>query len=175
MTNYELIFILPGTLAEDETKPYADQVTAILKEAGIEKIEMNDLGKNRLAYPMKHIRYGYFFNCRFEADAEVIPSIQAKLRLMSDLLRTLIQKYDPTKQVEAAISHASAPVHGGHKMRQEKKQQRGADLTLPEMEQAPVAKKPAAKAAEPKEEKKVTLEEIDSKLDKILETDIADV
>ena len=175
MTHYELLFILPGTLAEDETAPHVQKVQDILTEAGATNIELHDIVKNRIAYPIKHIRYGYFNLERFEAEGPLLAQIESKLRLVSELLRTLLQKYDPALKTDPTIAYAQvirSQHHGGAPAAPKGK---GADLTLPEMQQAPQAKPGKAKAEKAEEEKEVTLEEIDQKLDKILDADLADV
>lgn len=169
MNHYELLCVLPGTLSEEEVAPTMEKIQATLQEGEVEKIQVHDLGKNRLSYPMKHIRYGYYRIVRFEAEPTAIPAIQAKLRLISGPLRTLIQRYNPETDA-AVITHVAETQKKGSGS----KQQQGADLTLPEMAQAPVAKKKPAKAKEEQEEK-VSMENIDKKLDEILDKDIANV
>lgn len=169
MTHYELLCVLPGTLSEDEVAPVIEKVEATVKEAGVEKIEMHDLGKNRLAYPMKHIRYGYYRIVRFQAEPASVSQMQGKLRLISELLRAGIQTYNPETD-DPVITH------GRENQQKGAPAQKGADLTLPEMAQAPVAKKKAAPAVEEtKKEEKVSMDNIDKKLDEILDKDIASV
>ena len=95
MQNYELLFILPGTLSDDEAKPLVEKVKQVVEDSGAVNLELKELGKSRLAYPMKHIRYGYFNVIRFEADGKQVEKIKAELRLVSGLLRALVTKYDP--------------------------------------------------------------------------------
>lgn len=169
MTHYELLFVLPGTFSEEEVAPVVAKVEEIVTTAGATNMEMHDLGKNRLAYPMKHIRYGYYRICRFEAEGDAVPQMQAKLRLIGELLRAVVQTYNPETDAPVITQERNAQPKGAPA-------QQGADLTLPEMAQAPVAKKKAAKPAEEtKEEEKVSMENIDKKLDEILDKDIASV
>lgn len=169
MTHYELLFILPGTLAEDEVAPLAQKIESVVSEAGATKVVTTNVGKNRLAYPIKHIRYGYFYICRFEAEAEHVATIEHKLVLMSEPLRTMLHKYDPAMQPEVDITFNAPQREGGEST--------GGDITLPEMSQAPVSKKKKEDSSkkEEKTDEKVSLEDIDKKLDKILDTEIADV
>ncbi|HOX60544.1 MAG TPA: 30S ribosomal protein S6 [Candidatus Magasanikbacteria bacterium] len=95
--NYELLFILPGTLTEDEVVPNVAKVKSVLESGKAENIQVTDMGKNRLAYPIKHIRYGYFEMARFEADSLDVVAISNKLRLMPELLRTVVKTYNPKK------------------------------------------------------------------------------
>ncbi|PIT86275.1 MAG: 30S ribosomal protein S6 [Candidatus Magasanikbacteria bacterium CG10_big_fil_rev_8_21_14_0_10_43_6] len=99
--HYELLCIFPGTLAEDELPALLKQVTDTIEEVGGESVHSEDMGKQRLAYPMKHIRYGYFFIVTFAMDSETLPALQNKLGLLTSLLRTVLNTYDP--QVKEAL------------------------------------------------------------------------
>jgi small subunit ribosomal protein S6 len=94
MKNYELFCILPGTLAENEVQPILGQITKVITENNGIEISIESKGKSRLAYPMKHIRYGYFFLIYFQAESENVPKIQALLRLNRELLRAVILSYN---------------------------------------------------------------------------------
>ncbi len=103
MQNYELLLILPGTLSEDEVEPLLEKVSKIIVDAGGANFLVEKLEKRRLAYPIKHIRYGYFNLAYFDAEPEVVVSIQKKLVLIPELLRALVQKHDPAKQKSRVI------------------------------------------------------------------------
>ncbi len=103
MQNYELLLILPGTLSEDEVDPLVEKVSKTIEDAGGTNVSVEKIEKRRLAYPIKHIRYGYFNLAYFEAEPEVSVIIQKKLLLISELLRVLIQKHDPEKQKNRTI------------------------------------------------------------------------
>lgn len=168
MKHYELLCVLPGTLGDNEVAPVATAVQTILTEGGAEEVKEYDHGKSRLAYPMKHIRYGYFRVYRFNCEPDKVPSIEAKLRLTDNLLRSLIQIADPETDPTDIQQPAPTP--------DVKKAGSGEDRTLPEMASAPTAKKQAAKKKEKEEEATpVSIDNIGEKLDEILDQDIANV
>jgi small subunit ribosomal protein S6 len=170
MKNYELLFILPGTLTEEEVLPFGEKVKTIVVEAGGESVSIRDLKKNRLAYPIRHIRYGYFQICHFEADPDSIAEMQKKFAVIPELLRALIQLYDPKKQKEIETEHfTTAERARAPKSAEKKRVQRGMRL-----EEVPVAKKTKEKK-EKQPKKRVSLEEIGQELDKILDSDISSV
>lgn len=193
MMYYELLCILPGTLSEDEAAPIIENVKKIVSDAGAANLHLESMGKNRLAYPIQHIRYGYFYILRFEAESKRVDEIQKKLVLVTSLLRSLIQKYDPETQKNARIRSFVAaegvviPEGYGRTERTFGAGRPGAGRqtsvrfggqadrpaapstpSMPELEAVPVAKAP--KEVKPKEQ--VSLEDIDKQLDKILETEI---
>jgi small subunit ribosomal protein S6 len=166
MKNYELLYILPGTLSEDEAAPLAEKVNSVLSESGATEVVINDLGKNRLAYPIKNIRYGYFRLVRFQAEPAVVEVIKGKLDLLAEVLRYFVKTYNPLKEKETRIQY---PVSRTEKIAAEREGHqpvKGAPT-----ESGPVVKK----TKEKKPAEKVSLEEIDKQLDEILGNEIAGV
>lgn len=178
MQNYELLFILPGTLVETEVKPLIDQVKdAVLTNGGVD-FSVEDMGKSRLAYPINHIRYGYFQLAHFKAETETVLVIEKKLRLLGNTLRILIQKYDPNKKVQKinfSDQTFAEPVMGAPV---ETVNSTTAPVVVTTTNEQDVALN--ISHAQPKEERKTTskktakvnLDDIDKKLDEILEIDI---
>ncbi len=103
MKYYELLCILPGTLGEDEVGPLVQEVKTLLTDNGATNISSEDRGKSRLAYPIKHIRYGYSVVLAFQAERVALPVIQAKLRLVNNLLRAMINQFDPVMRKEKDV------------------------------------------------------------------------
>lgn len=165
MKHYEILFILPGTLTEDEVGPVVDKVKAAVSDAGATDVSAEDMGKNRLAYPIQHIRYGYFHLCHFQAEPDKIAQVQKKLDLLGELLRVLIKEYDPEKQKKGKINYFVESDYASGTTRPKEARIETKKEALEEK------KKPAV----PEERKKVSLEEIDKKLDEILGDDIATV
>lgn len=162
MKHYELLIVLPGTMAEEEVAPVAEKVQKLLEDNGATNIVADDMGKSRMAYPMKHIRYGYFRAFRFDAEPAAIPEVQAKLRLFKELLRAMINTFDPAKREASAA-------------RLMKQRQESAMNTSKEEVKAEEPKKEESKEEEKPTEEKVAMEDIDKKLDELLETDLKSV
>ncbi|MBQ1279344.1 MAG: 30S ribosomal protein S6, partial [Clostridia bacterium] len=57
--NYEVLFIINPTLAEDEIKAAQDKFINLIKENG-EIQEINEWGKRRIAYHINDIKEGYY-------------------------------------------------------------------------------------------------------------------
>lgn len=100
MKNYELLCVFPGTLGEEEVAPLVAEVNAVLTASGATSITSEDRGKSRLAYPIKHIRYGYFTVFAFQGEPTVVPQAQAKLRLVTSVLRAMINEFNPEMRKE---------------------------------------------------------------------------
>lgn len=95
MSKYELLLVLPGTLDDAEAKAKSEEVLELVRSHGSEA-ELQILGKNRLAYPIKHIRYGYFYTLVFSAEPTEVKKLEAKLSLSRELLRTMISHFNTT-------------------------------------------------------------------------------
>lgn len=195
MKNYELLCVLPGTLGEDEIQPIAAEVNTILTTVGATSISSEDRGKTRLAYPIKHIRYGYFILFTFEAEPAMVPQMQAKFRLVNNLLRAMINEFDPEMRKEKDITLAKIAVERAEyeKTRAEAEEKEEASRTrvktpaapAPIPVSAPVAAAPV-ETAEDTEEKPVkrtkkastdkpteeNMTDIEKKLDKVLDSSL---
>lgn len=168
MQHYELLSVLPGTLSEQEVGPAVEQVQTLITANGGSNVVVRDMGKSRLAYPMKHIRYGYFHLFLFEAEPDKVPDIKEKLRLSGGLLRILINIYNPAKRENKGFNIEQAQLERaqGYRGGTERTESRE---TMPEREEVPAPKAPVQE--KPKEERgKVDMEELDKKLDEILDT-----
>jgi small subunit ribosomal protein S6 len=166
MKQYELLYILPGTLVEDELSPTIEKVKEIIVAEGGSIVSVEERGKNRLTYPMKHIRYGYFFLIIFEVEVDAVALIQKKLTMTKDFLRVLINTHDPEKNKkysEAMVALERRSAQYGNK---------GRESEAPVVEKKKVEKK---LKKEEKKEKKVDMEEINEKLDALLQSDLEKV
>lgn len=173
--------IFPGTLAEDELPEIVAKVTNTIEEVGGQHIHATDVEKNRLAYPMKHIRYGYFAYFIFEMEPTQVPTLTHKLRLMSGMLRTLINAYDPSmkqaledrlaeikRRIENRVGMSAAPV--------EEEPETTKEAPAPKKEKTPAPTKEETKETETKEEEpeeKVDMQDIDKKLDALLDDTVS--
>lgn len=193
MKQYELLFIVPGTLTEAEVAPYVASVEEVLSSVGATDVTMSTLGKAKLAYPMRHIRYGYFYTATFTVEPTQIPELTGKINLVKDLLRTMLNEVTPKEKLRQNAPTELVTIEKKQDLVDERKkavakfkgevQQSAAPIKETEApakkakkvkEAAPeVAETPVSEPEESKE--KVSLEDIDKKLDEIVEgTDITD-
>lgn len=95
MKKYELLLTLPGTLDDNEVKQEVESVVELVKEYSEGEVEKKSLGKIRLAYSVKQIRYGYYYTLVFEAEPTKMTELNQKLNLNKWLLRAIINIYNP--------------------------------------------------------------------------------
>jgi len=95
MNHYEMLCVLPGTLSEEELKPAVDTLDTTVRKYGVEGLTVEHLGKTRLAYPVKHIRYGYFELLHFQLDGTRLGELKGTIERLDQMLRVFVQIYDP--------------------------------------------------------------------------------
>ena len=93
MRKYELLLTLPGTLDENEASAQANEIANMVKEYDT-NAELHTLGKIRLAYPIKQIRYGYFYTVVFAAQPAQVIALQKKLTVNREVLRYMVSHYN---------------------------------------------------------------------------------
>ena len=185
MKKYELLLVLPGTLDENEAETRSLEILTLVKEKD-EKAHMDVLGKNRLAYPIKLIRYGYFYTVVFTAEPEDLKYVQDKLGLERDLLRSIISIFNVKSGGNKTISYSSTgamekPVAKIKKIVKEKpvsdKKEEILEETKTDKKEEKINKKESLSADRQekvvkKPAEKVNMEDINKKLDEILDGDI---
>jgi len=155
MQNYQLIFVMPDSLSEEEVKKTQEKIKKLLPDT---KAKEDFWGRKKLAYRIGKNDFGYYSTFSFQAETDAISLILKKLRLSEDIIRFMINK--TTKEEPKEIKEKKV----------EKKPEAAAK---PIKEKQVTMKKAIKKAAKPKltteietEEKK--MEELDKKLDEIL-------
>ncbi len=193
MKQYELLCILPGTMEESAIAPYIHEVQTMIEKQGGQNVAVQLRGKSRLAYPIKHIRYGYFSVLQFEAEGEAIPEMQKELGLMRELLRSLITAYDKDARVAyqkqvgrsdttemKTLSSVFERFGGESETRRAPSTPPHEATPTPSVEEkkeavAPAKEQTEKEVKEPKEEIPLKIEDIDKKLDQLLEEDLKSV
>jgi len=163
MEKYELLYILPAKYTEAEAKVLTDKIGGIVTAAGGSVTETHDLGKRKLAYPIKHARNGQYILTFFEAETPVIAKLNDTFRLSTDILRHLILQRD---LLITKVPNLSEDAEAAQIARQHHRGGEHDSKPAPIVVQAPV--RPAA----PVKEVPITMAEIDKKLDEILTEEV---
>ncbi|MCK4554314.1 30S ribosomal protein S6 [Candidatus Parcubacteria bacterium] len=144
--HYELLYIISNKYSENELGPIIDKVRKMINDQGGNITFSEEWGKKRLAYPIKHFRYGYYNLVEFDLDGEKLAKVDRMLQLADEVLRHQIVN-KKQKTVKA--------------MEKEKKIAK----------KIAAKKEKETKKEKEKDKEKVELKDLDEKLDKILETD----
>ena len=157
MKKYELLLVLPGTLDEKEVGRQIQEIKESVAQQA-QDIELNNLGKVRLAYPIKQIRYGYYYTMVFNAEPEAVKIISDKLKLRSDVLRSMVTNFNTNVTAAKKIVYSTNEV--------------GLTTMMEKVEAQEMVAKPASVTAmKEKEDTKLDLKDIDAKLNAILDNE----
>lgn len=94
MPKYELMYIVGSQVSDDQIPALTAEVKKFVMDGGgiIEKHE--ELGKRKLAYPIKKTKNGYYVVANFSAPADRINEIEHKIRTAQGVIRHLITNQD---------------------------------------------------------------------------------
>lgn len=90
MKQYDLLFWLPGSFSESEAPSLVENIKQLLAEIGAEKAQLEILGRQKLAYPIKANHFGYAVNSTFVLPPEKVKTLKEKLGLEPVLLRFVL-------------------------------------------------------------------------------------
>lgn len=88
----ESIYILKGTLTEEEYKDVLEDIKEKFEEFKIEKIE--ELGKKNLAYEVNKNKTGYYIIIEFYAGNEDVKNLELYCRNNEDILKWIFIRKD---------------------------------------------------------------------------------
>ncbi len=170
MNQYELLYIVSNQYTDGEIEKIAGQVSAEVTHLGGTVISSRNIGKIRLAYPIKKQRHGTYVLVHFDAESSVIDSLNRKLGLTDEVLRHTITTRRPGAENEAyELTSYVAPL--SEEARRERQKDRPEDGTRPVRRAAEEPLPPPPPSATSAEESKMSMEELDKKLDEILDVD----
>ena len=94
MTKYEIMFIVKATMEEDKIKAVSDELQKLINKKPSKVIEFKEMGRKKLAYPIKKEISGYYYVMTVEADHDTIKEFDRKVSINENVLRHLIIKIE---------------------------------------------------------------------------------
>lgn len=91
---YELTYIVNAVLNSDQLKGVVNRIAEFIQQNGGKVLESEEWGTQRLAYPIRKKRNGFYVNLYFEADPSLIARLERTLEIDDDILRYLTLKMD---------------------------------------------------------------------------------
>jgi len=85
---YELTLVLEPELDKEGKEKLLDKIKKLFEKAKVS--EEKDWGVKDLAYPIKKQKRGIFYWLKFEAEPEILPDLNKKLKLEEKILRYLL-------------------------------------------------------------------------------------
>jgi len=105
---YETLFILRPTLNDQEIGELIENYRGILSREGAELLHLQDLGKRKLAYQIRHFQNGHYALYRYQAEATAVRELERSMKINEDVLRHITVKLDDAEVAAAVASVAAA-------------------------------------------------------------------
>ncbi|MFH0818483.1 MAG: 30S ribosomal protein S6 [Patescibacteria group bacterium] len=164
--HYELLFIIPGSSDEASVPVVKEKVAELIKKNEGQITRDQDWERRKLAYKIKQEAYGYYWLIEFDGETKNIIEISRQLELMPEILRFLLVK----ARVKTAAELAEEVVI------KEKIRARQTEEVKQEIKEADSKQQVEIKDKEVKKEEKiegkVSMEDLDKKLNELLGDDL---
>ena len=94
MTKYELALVVNAVIEDEAREAVLTNVKDMISKLGATEIKVEDAGRKKLAYDIQKMSEGYYYFIRFEAETSVPAQLEAKVRIMENVLRFLCIRLD---------------------------------------------------------------------------------
>lgn len=95
MRNYEIMFIIRPTLAEEEIKKVVKSFEEVLTSNGAKITNFKEMGQKELAYEINDFKSGYYFLYNLESNDDKAVSEFSRIGKNSkDVIRLLVTKVE---------------------------------------------------------------------------------
>ena len=168
---YELLYIVPTRYTDAEVEEIQKTVCGLIEKVGAKTVKEENLGRIRLAYPIKQAKHGSYILNYFEvapsgeewSESKTVADLDKELRMADNVLRHMILRLE--KGVPDRSFDLEAYVAPLSEEEEENKRAKRVISVEPSKFIAPIAE------TEPvvREEKPLSMEELDKKLDEILD------
>ena len=92
--DYEMVLIISPEVTEEKFGAAIDNISRFITERGGVVSGMEQWGKRRLAYPIRHFVEGNYVLARFKMEPPVGKELEANLRISEHILRHLLVRLD---------------------------------------------------------------------------------
>ena len=92
MNKYELTVVVSANVEDEVRVNTVEQVKELVARFGGGISNVEDCGKKRLAYEIQHMKDGFYYFIKFDADAAAPAEIESRIRIMDNVIRFLIVK-----------------------------------------------------------------------------------
>lgn len=96
---YELIYILPPDIAEQQATALHDQVAEIVTRMHGEIEKTENWGRRKLAYEIGHFKEGVYVLEVINGSGELMKELDRRLKVIDDVVRHMVVRVDEEKSV----------------------------------------------------------------------------
>jgi small subunit ribosomal protein S6 len=97
--HYETMFIVKGTLTDEETQAQVAKVRSDIEKNGGEIIAYDDMGTRELAYEIEKNKRGYYYLVYFTAPTEAILELERNYNTNESIIRHIFIKFESKKEI----------------------------------------------------------------------------
>lgn len=108
MNKYELALVVSAKLDQAGVEAVVDNAKQLIERFGGQVTEVEEWGKRKLAYEILKQREAFYFFIQFEADATAPAEIEARMRIMENVLRYLVLSKDENDTFKVSPEKAPA-------------------------------------------------------------------
>ena len=94
MAKYELAVVVNAKIEDDARAAVIEKVQNYVTRFGGQISDVEEWGKKRLAYEVQKMREGFYYFIHFEAETTAPAEIEARLRIMENVMRFLCVRQD---------------------------------------------------------------------------------
>ena len=94
MNKYELALVVSAKIEDEARAAVVEKVKNYITRFGGSVTGVDEWGKKRLAYDIQKMSEGYYYFIQFDAETSVPAQIEAKVRIMENVLRFLCIRQD---------------------------------------------------------------------------------
>lgn len=162
MKHYEILYLVSGAVPETEVGKIQTEVADWITKTGAKLTKQEPWGRRKLAYPVNKEKYGYYTAVEFDAEENTLQQLRKQLTLAKTVMRFLLIEKKPMSEKELLM--------------QEKAQKRAHARAAQQETRGSRSDRPVTGGTKPdqpaKKDPKISLEDLDKKLDELLDTDI---
>jgi len=89
LREFETTYILQPEISDEGAKAIHARLDGLLERHGAVRLLLDDDGKRRLAFEIRHFQKGHYFTLHYFDEGKVVPEIERALRLDESVLRFL--------------------------------------------------------------------------------------
>lgn len=92
MSKYELALVVSAKIEDEERAAIVDKCKSYIERFGGTITNVDEWGKKKLAYEIQHMKEGFYYFVKFDAETTAPAQIESNVRLVENVLRFLIVK-----------------------------------------------------------------------------------
>ena len=94
MNKYELAVVVNAKIEDDARLATIEKVQNYITRFGGTVTNVDEWGKRKLAYEIQKMREGFYYFISFESEASAPAEIEARLRIMDNVMRFLVVRQE---------------------------------------------------------------------------------